>query len=92
MASHLYHLHASNRYIGCLGFWFACLVFGAMQIFVLFCAAYALKDLLTRTASRFAEMMYRDNRNHKVVGSLHRFFFFSPLFDFLKNIFLYTVA
>lgn len=72
------------------GFLVCCLVFGAMQIFVLFCAAYALKDLLTRTA-RFAEMMYRDNRNHKVVGSMHRFFF-SPLFDFLKNIFLYTVA
>lgn len=46
------------------GFLVFCLIFGAVQIYVLFCAAYALKNLLTRTAVRLAEMMCRDNRNH----------------------------
>lgn len=78
-------IHRVSGFLVCF-----CLVFGAVQIYVSFCAEYALKNLLTRSAIRLAEMMCRDNRNQKVVGSLHRFVFF--LFDFLKNTFPYTLA
>lgn len=41
----LQQIHRVSGFLVCF-----CLVFGAVQIYVLFCAAYALKDLLTRTA------------------------------------------
>lgn len=49
-------------------------------------AAYALSNLLTRTAVPLAETMRRDKRNQKRVESLHKcfFFFFAPLILFLK--------
>lgn len=81
-ASHWYHLLASNSYIGCLGFWFGffTLIFGAIQICILFRAAHALKILLTITAVSFAKTMGKDNRNQKLAGSLHRFFTLLILF------------
>lgn len=54
--------------------WFSLKIFGAIQIYILICAAYALKNLLTGTAVPLAKMMGRDNRNQKgVIRSLHRF-------------------
>lgn len=52
--------------------------------FVPVSAAYALSNLLTRTAVPLAETMHRDKRNQKRVESLHKCFFFAPLILFLK--------
>lgn len=55
----LQQIHRVSGFLVCFR-----LLFGAVQIYVLFRAAYALKNLLTRTAARLAEMMWRDNRKH----------------------------
>lgn len=76
--SHLYHLHASDSYIGCLGFWFG-------FHFDFWCHTdlyFVLCSICTEklAAVPLAEMIGRDNRNQnivgRVVGSLHRFLFF----------------